>query len=145
MLLRGAGSPLLWAHPTAVTTVRSIARIDQRTARTSSSTQGNRPLRHLRRSLTHQGTLATVGAETGGRWLGGANRQLRALLLLPLVSQKLAPFICSENAADLSVLAEPIESGEMPPAVDTTYALTEVPAAIRYMQEGYTCLTLVLS
>ena len=34
-------------------------------------TGGNRPLRVLRRALTPTGTLVLVGAETGGRWLGG--------------------------------------------------------------------------
>jgi hypothetical protein len=31
-----------------------------------------------------------IGGETGGRWLGGNDRQIRALLLSPFVGQKLS-------------------------------------------------------
>ena len=34
------------------------------------------------------------------------------------------------------VLKELIESGRVTPEIDVTYPLSEVPAAIRYMQEG---------
>jgi NADPH:quinone reductase-like Zn-dependent oxidoreductase len=100
-------------------------------------TGGNRSLRHLRRALTPRGRLVIVGAETGGRWLGGVDRLLRALLLSPLVGQKLGGFICSENAKDLRVLTELIESGKVTPVIDRTYPLSEVPAAMRYMQAGH--------
>src|SRR5437763_1298788 len=42
---------------------------------------GNRPLSRLRRALTPRGRLVIVGGETGGRWLGGTDRQLRAQAL----------------------------------------------------------------
>ncbi len=100
-------------------------------------TGGNRSLSQLRRALTPRGTLVIVGGETGGRWLGGADRQLRALMLSPFVGQKLGTFIASENKEDLLVLKELIESGQVTPAIDRTYPLSEVPAAIRYMQEGH--------
>ena len=47
---------------------------------------GNRTLRTLRRVLAPRGTLVVVGGETGGRIVGGVDRQLRAVLLSPLVS-----------------------------------------------------------
>ena len=93
-------------------------------------------LSHLRRALTPRGTLVIVGGETGGRWLGGIDRQLRAHLLFPLVSQKLSMFIASENAADLAILRDLLESGKITPAIDRTYPLSETPAAIRHVQEG---------
>jgi NADPH:quinone reductase-like Zn-dependent oxidoreductase len=40
-------------------------------------TGGNRSLSALRRALTPRGTLVIVGGETGGRLLGGTDRQLR--------------------------------------------------------------------
>ena len=97
---------------------------------------GNRPLSHLRRALTPRGRLVIVGGETDGRWLGGTDRQLRAQLLSPLVSQKLGTFIASENAEDLKVLRDLVEAGKVTPAIDRTYPLGETPAAIRYVQEG---------
>jgi len=97
---------------------------------------GNGRLTHLRRALTPRGRLVIVGGENGGRWLGGTDRQLRALLLSPLVSQKLGTFIASENAEDLEVLRVLIESGKLAPAIDRTYPLSETPAAISYVFQG---------
>ena len=97
---------------------------------------GSRRLSHLRRALTPRGRLVIVGGETDGRWLGGTDRQLRAVLLSPLVSQKLGTFIASENSADLIILRDLIESAKITPAIDRTYPLSEAPAAIRYVQEG---------
>jgi len=100
-------------------------------------TGGNRSLSALRRALTPRGTLVIVGGETGGRLLGGTDRQLRALMLSPFVGQKLGTFIASEHNEDLMVLKGLIESGQVTPAIDRTYPLGEVPAAIRYMEEGH--------
>lgn len=91
---------------------------------------GNRRLAKLRAALTSRGRLIIVGGETDGRWLGGSDRQVRAQLLSPFVAAKLGTFICSENARDLDVLRELIESGKVTPAVDRTYPLDEVAAAI---------------
>ena len=94
-------------------------------------------LRRLRGALTPKGTLVIAGGETDGRWLGGSDRQVRATLLSPFVGQKLGTFICSENASDLTVLRELIESGAVTAAVDRSYPLGEVPEAIRYMLDGH--------
>jgi NADPH:quinone reductase-like Zn-dependent oxidoreductase len=96
---------------------------------------GNTPLRKLRRALTPTGTLVIVGGETGGRWLG-VRRQLLAMALSPFVGQKLGTFVNSENSADLVALTGLIEAGRVTPAVDRTFPLDEVPAAVRYMREG---------
>jgi NADPH:quinone reductase-like Zn-dependent oxidoreductase len=99
-------------------------------------TGGNRPLRALRRALTRTGTLVIVGAETGGRWLGGLDRQLRAMALSPFVGQRLGTFVSSENAADLRALTELVESGAVTPVVDRAFPLAETPAAVRYLRAG---------
>ena len=91
----------------------------------------------LRRTLTPKGTLVIVGGEGGGRWFGGIDRQLRAMILSPFVGQKLGTFISKENHEDLIVLKELIESGKLTPVIDRTYPLAEVPEAIRYLQEGH--------
>src|SRR5271166_3589966 len=98
---------------------------------------GNNRLSHLRRALTPGGRLVIVGGETGGRWLGGFDRQLRAIALSPLVTQKLGILGAKENASDLSVLRELLESGKVTPAIDRAFPLSEVPAAMRYFQEGH--------
>jgi NADPH:quinone reductase-like Zn-dependent oxidoreductase len=77
-----------------------------------------------------------VGGETDGRWLGGTDRQLRALLLSPFVGQKLRTFVSSENHEDMIVFKELIEAGRVTPVIDRSFPLSEVPEAIRYLRDG---------
>ena len=99
-------------------------------------TGGNNSLSRLRRALTDHGTLVIVGGE-GGRLIGGLDRQLRALLLSPFVSHKLGTFVAKENAEDLLVLNELIESGKVAPVFDRTYPLSEAADAIRHFEAGH--------
>jgi NADPH:quinone reductase-like Zn-dependent oxidoreductase len=98
---------------------------------------GNPSLSRLRRALTPKGTLVIAGGETPGRWLGGTDRQLRALLLSRFVDQKLTTFICRENQEDLLVLKELIEAGKVTPVIDRSYPLSEAANAIRYLEQGH--------
>jgi len=98
---------------------------------------GNTSLAGLRRALAPRGTLVIVGGENGGRWLGGTDRQLRAMVLSRFVDQKLGTFISSENHEDMLFLKELVESGKLTPVIDRTYTLAEVPEAIRYLEEGH--------
>jgi NADPH:quinone reductase-like Zn-dependent oxidoreductase len=98
---------------------------------------GNSSLARLRRALASQGILVIVGGEGGGRWLGGTDRQLRAMILSPFVGQKLGTFVNKENHDDLLVLKELTESGKITPVIDRTYPLSEVPEAMRYLEAGH--------
>jgi NADPH:quinone reductase-like Zn-dependent oxidoreductase len=98
---------------------------------------GNSSLARLRSALASRGTLVITGGEGGGRWLGGTDRQVRAMLLSPFVGQKLGTFVNKENHEDLLVLKDLIESGKITPVIDRTYPLAEVPDAIRYLEEGH--------
>ena len=97
---------------------------------------GNSTLRRLRRALTAKGTLVIVGGETGGRFLGGIDRQIRAMLLSPFVGQRLGTFVSTESAEDLVALKELIEAGKVTPVIDRTYPLAEAPDALRYVEQG---------
>lgn len=100
-------------------------------------TGGNRTLRHLRAVLSSRGTLVIVGGETGGRWLAGSDRQLRALLLSRFTGQTLTTLMCAENTPDLLALTGLIESGQIKPVVDRTFPLSQTPAAVQYMRDGH--------
>jgi NADPH:quinone reductase-like Zn-dependent oxidoreductase len=97
---------------------------------------GNRRLADLRRALSPHGTLVIVGGETDGPLLGGFDRNLRAVLLSPLVGQKLTMLASSENADDLDALRGLIDAGEVRPVIDHAYPLPETAAAIRHLVEG---------
>jgi NADPH:quinone reductase-like Zn-dependent oxidoreductase len=66
-------------------------------------------------------------------------------MLSPFVSQKLGTFVAKENHEDLMVLGELIESGQVTPIIDRTYPLSEVPEAIRYLEEGHARGKVVIS
>jgi NADPH:quinone reductase-like Zn-dependent oxidoreductase len=100
-------------------------------------TAGNRPLSQLRRALAATGTLVIIGGEGGGRWLGGLDRGLRAVLLSPFVRQRLRVPIARDRAADLEVLRELIEAGKVTPVIGRTYPLPEAPEAIRQLEQGH--------
>ncbi len=97
---------------------------------------GNASLTRLRRALTPTGTAAIVGGETGGRWIGGFDRMLRAPMLSPFVSQDLRSVTASENAADMLVLRDMIEAGQVTPVIERSYALADAPDAIRHVEQG---------
>jgi NADPH:quinone reductase-like Zn-dependent oxidoreductase len=97
---------------------------------------GNRSLSQLRRALTSPGTLVLVGGEGGDRWIGALNRSMRALVVSLFVSQRLRPVLGAAKTQDLEFLKDLIEAGKVRPVVDRTYPLSEVPSAIRYLNEG---------
>jgi NADPH:quinone reductase-like Zn-dependent oxidoreductase len=97
---------------------------------------GRRTLSQLRRALTPKGTLVIVGGEGGGRWLGGFDRNLRAVALSRLVGQRLRMLASTPRPADLQVLAELLEAGKLTPVVGRTYPLGQVPEAMRQMVQG---------
>jgi len=98
---------------------------------------GRRSVSHLRRALAPRGTLVIVGGEGGGRWFGGIDRQLRAQMLSPFVSQKLGTFVAKQNSENLIALKELIEAGKVMPVIDRTYPLSDVPEAMRYVEAGH--------
>ena len=58
-------------------------------------------------------------------------------MLSPFVSQKLGTFVAKASSEKLVVLKHLIEAGKVTPVVDKTYALGDVPEAIRHLEEGH--------
>jgi len=95
---------------------------------------GNSRLSRLRRALTPTGTLVIAGGE-GAKWTG-VGRQLRALMLSPVVRQRLTMYISKHRQADLEELRQQIDAGRLTPMVDKTYPLPDVVQAIRRLEDG---------
>jgi NADPH:quinone reductase-like Zn-dependent oxidoreductase len=100
---------------------------------------GGRPASACRRVLTPKGTYVVVGGQAG-RWLQPAGHAFSALAAAPFVSQRvvLADVVgCKENKQNLATLTEFIEDGRVTPVIDRTYPFADVPAAVRYQEEGH--------
>ena len=96
----------------------------------------NHRLSHCLRVLTRKGTLVP-NANTPGRWLGGLGRIIKAQVMAPFVPQRIRTCHGLVNQPDLLTLTGLIESGKITPVIDRTYPLTEVPEAIRYLEQGH--------
>ncbi|WP_235830450.1 NAD(P)-dependent alcohol dehydrogenase [Arthrobacter cheniae] len=97
---------------------------------------GNHPLSALRQALTLEGTLV-LSSGTGGHFLGPMRRIVKALLLSRFISQNLRTVPAKSARESLDVLRELIETGQVTPAIDRMYPLSEVPEAIRYFVEDH--------
>jgi NADPH:quinone reductase-like Zn-dependent oxidoreductase len=86
-----------------------------------------------------------AGGEGGGRWIGGFDRQLRAVALSPFVRQRLTMKTPNEHYADLERLAQLIEAGELTPVIDKTYPLRQAPDAMRHLEAGHARGKLVIT
>lgn len=103
---------------------------------------GNHSLTRLRGTLTSTGTLV-LSSGTGGRMLGPMGRILHALLLSPFVSQNLRAV--AKTKATLDDVTALIESGQVQPAIDRTYPLSETGAALSYFADQHARAKIVIS
>jgi NADPH:quinone reductase-like Zn-dependent oxidoreductase len=99
---------------------------------------GNHSLLACRRVLNPKGVYVPVGGTSGPWMIGPLARALTTLVLSWFVSQKLVIFfLAKSNKADLTVLCELMAAGKVTPIIDRRYSLSEVPEAIRYLEEGH--------
>jgi NADPH:quinone reductase-like Zn-dependent oxidoreductase len=97
---------------------------------------GTRSPLECRRALTSRGALVQISGDSDGRWIGPIDRIIKAIVLSPFVSQRMASFTVRPNKEDLRFLGRLIENGKLAPVIDRTYPLGETPEAIRYLEEG---------
>jgi len=97
----------------------------------------NHSLLACRRVLNPKGRYVAAGGP-GGRWMFGfLGRVIAGPLLSCFVSQKFATFMAQSRKEDLRILGDFMEAGKVTPIVDRRYRLSEVPEAIRYLEEGH--------
>ncbi len=78
-----------------------------------------------------------VGAPDRGRWLGATTGMIKLGVVSRFVSQRLYPMLTRLSKADLLLMRELLESRRVTPVIDRSYPLSDVPAAIRYLEEGH--------
>ncbi|MFT7840293.1 NAD(P)-dependent alcohol dehydrogenase [Saccharothrix sp. BKS2] len=109
---------------------------------------GNHPLTRLRRALEPGGTLVLSGGgvSTGGSLVGPMGLIIRAKLCAPLVrGHRVLVLDARPSAEGLATLRELAEAGRLVPVVDRTYALDEVPDAIRYVEDEHARAKVVIT
>ena len=97
---------------------------------------GNHSLLRNRRALEPDGIFVIVGGPKGN-WLGPIMSPIKALMLSPFVGQEFVMVLAKMRKDDLAVLGELMQAGKVTPVIDRRYRLSEVPAAIRYSEEGH--------
>src|SRR5437868_7921330 len=99
----------------------------------------NHSLSECRRILTPNGKYVMIGGggPNDNRWVGPFGRVIKAMVLSPFTSQKMGMMMADSNQKDLSVLGDLMQSGKVKPVIDRTYKLSEVPAAIAYLEQGH--------
>ncbi len=89
-----------------------------------------------RRVLNPKGIYIMAGA-LSGRLIGFLDFPIKALVLSRFVSQKFIVFIARSSKEDLTIMGELIATGKVTPVIDRRYRLSEVPEAIRYLEQGH--------
>ena len=97
---------------------------------------GNHSLSKNREVLTPEGNFVIVGGSKGN-WIGPLMGPIKALMLSPFVGQKFVVLLAKLNKEDLIILGDLMQAGKVKPVIDRRYRLSEVPAALRYSEEGH--------
>ena len=97
---------------------------------------GNHSFFEYRRVLKPNGRLVIVGGPKGDPFLGPLAQLIKAKILSPFVSQELAMFFAELNKEDLEIISGLTQAGKVTPVIDRRYKLSEVPAAMRYLEAG---------
>jgi NADPH:quinone reductase-like Zn-dependent oxidoreductase len=100
---------------------------------------GNHTLSECRRVLNPRGKYVGIGGGgiNDGRWIGPLIRPIKTLLLSPFVGQDMGMMLAQLSPEDLTVLGDLLRAGKVTPVIDRQYTLSQVPEALRYLEEGH--------
>jgi len=98
---------------------------------------GSRSWSEVKTVLTPQATVVMAGAPKGNRLLGPLGHVAKFRLASLRSSQKAVFFIAKFNKADMVVLRDLLEAGQVKPVIDRQYELSEIADALRYLGEGH--------
>jgi len=97
---------------------------------------GNHSLLDCRRVLKPQGKYVMVGGPSG-QWITPMDRAAYAALLSKFVNQEMGTFLAKLKKEDLTLLGDLMQAGKVKAVIDRRYKLSEVPEAIRYLEQGH--------
>ena len=101
---------------------------------------GNHSFSERRRVLNPNGICVMAGVGGAG-WHDGMGMrlagELNAYVRSRFIPEKFVAYIAVFNKADMTILADLMQSGKMTPVIDKTYKLSDVPAALQYLEQGH--------
>jgi NADPH:quinone reductase-like Zn-dependent oxidoreductase len=98
---------------------------------------GNHSLSACRRMLGPKGICLMVGDLSGRGMVALLARLVTALVSSRFTSQKPITFLARPNKEDLAIMHDLMKSGKVKPVIDRRYSLSEVPEALRYLEEKH--------
>ncbi len=101
---------------------------------------GNHSFSERRRILNPNGICVMAGIGGAGWHDGIGTRlagELNAYVASRFVSEKFITYIATLNKADLNILGDLMQAGKVTPVIDRSYKLSEVPEALRYLEQGH--------
>lgn len=105
---------------------------------------GNHSVSKCLRVIAPKGTFVMLGGRSG-RWIRPVERALMTKVLSPFVSQTMVVRTAVWSKEDLAIMSELMEAGRVTPVIDRVYPLSQVPEAIRYLEEGHARGKVVIS
>jgi len=97
----------------------------------------NHSLSACRRVLNPKGIYVAIGGPSSPWMIDLLASAVTGALLSGLTSQKFVMFMAKSSHGDLRILSELMEAGKVTPVIDKRYRLSEVPEAIRYVEQGH--------
>jgi NADPH:quinone reductase-like Zn-dependent oxidoreductase len=97
---------------------------------------GNHSVSEVRRAMSPGGICVAVG----GPWLGYVpllTEMIKAAVSSRFSDRKMRTLLARRNPEDLATLRDLMEAGKVKPVIDRRYGLSEVPEAMRYLEEGH--------
>jgi len=101
---------------------------------------GNHSFSERRHILNPNGICVMAGLGGAGWHEGFATRllgELNGYLRSRLVNQKFIAYIAQFNKADMSILADLMQTGKITPVIDRTFRFNETADALRYLETGH--------
>lgn len=106
---------------------------------------GNPSPVRLRRALAPDGTAVLAGGEGGSSLTGSIfERQGAGAALSLFGNRRLTGLMCRENGKELERITAMIDAGEVVPRIDSRYPLADVAEAMRRLESGRVCGSVVL-
>jgi NADPH:quinone reductase-like Zn-dependent oxidoreductase len=105
----------------------------------------NHSLSACRRVLNPKWTYMMVGGPARRWTIGILAPVVKALVLSPFVNQKFVVFIARSRKEDLVIMNELMATGKVTPVIDRRYRLSDVPEAIRYLEQRHARGKVVIS